>query len=199
MSNKLPRPRDSLESRSKHSNKSLSKGFGVVRFLTNASQQAVFDLLDGAEISNSILRRKPPLHLTVVGFINMSRREQVAFHAGMDVKRLEERMEEDVSDAAPRVALAVELGRIGSIGNFIYADTSDNPLLLNEQVQMIGQVSMHGISPRRINRRVMPPHIGLGHTGQYLAVEELREQVEGAVMGQTVALQKWDVYPDRYS
>lgn len=177
--------------------KSLSNGFGVVRKLTNESQKEVFKALDDAQIGHKALRRKPPLHLTLVGFIKMSRREQTAFHAGMNVTRLEERLEQGVQHVTPRKAVPVELGSVATVGSFIYAEVIDDRII-EEQLQLVGQVAMHGISPMRINRRVVPPHIGIGY-GQQAPLEELRERVEEAISGQTVALQRWDVYPERYA
>ncbi len=177
--------------------KSISSGFGVVRMLTPASQQEVFKLLDEADIDHTALRRRPPLHLTLVGFVRMSRQEQKAFNAGFNVKRLEERFENSISETAPRKPLVVELGAVGVEGNSLYCEI-DNPNVYEEQLQLVGQVAMHGISMRRINHKVVPPHVSIG-IGQQAPIEALREQMETVLSGQHATLQRWGVYPERYA
>lgn len=194
-----PRQRSNLNSRGNGKTaKSLSRGFGVVRKLTNASQQEVFRSLASAEIGQETLRSRQPLHLTLVQFIKMSPREQMAFHAGMNVVRLEETLERGVEDLAPRKALAVELGGAASVGSFVYVEVED-PRIKHEQVQLVGTISLHSkITMNRLNRQVIPPHIGIGHAHQG-PIEEVMQRVEQAITGQAVALQRWDVYPERYA
>lgn len=177
--------------------KSISRGFGIVRKLTTVSQNELYNILDDAEIPNSVLKRKPPMHATVLGFVGMSKREQTAFHAGFSVARLEERLERGINREAPRKPLVVELGSVASVGNLLYA-TIDDPNLTNEQLHLAGQVALHGISPARIDRKVVPPHVGLGFV-QSAPLEEVREQVEAAILGSSAVLQRWDVYPERYA
>ncbi len=192
------RARDQLDSRGNYRmSKSFSQGFGVVRILTNSSQREVFDRLNRAGITDDWLHRKPPLHVTVIGFVGMNKREQTAFHAGFNVKRLEEKLEKGVDTVSPRTSLTVDLGSIATAGNVIYSQI-DDPYLSEEQVQLAGQVALHGISPQRINRQVVVPHLTLGYAGRS-PIEECREAVETALLGMPVALQRWDVYPDRYA
>lgn len=193
-----PRARSNLDSRgNRKMGKSISNGFGIVRLLTPASQAETFKVLDKAKIPNSKLQRKTPFHATVLGFIGMNRREQTVFHAGFSVARLEQRLEDGVNKESPRKPLVVELGAVAYKGNFLYA-TLDDPVLIEEQVQLAGQVALHGISPARIDRQVVSPHIGLGYSNTG-PIEEIREQVEAALIGTTAVLQRWNVYPERYS
>ena len=192
------RPRDNLDSRGNpRMGKSISNGFGIVRKLTTASQIDIFDYLDEAEINNSMVRRKPPLHLTIVQFIKMSRQEQTAFHAGFNVARLEKELANGVQKDAPRKAIGIELGAISFVGNFLYAEV-DDPRLVEEQVKLVGQIALHGIKPNRIDRNVVPPHVGIGYNQQG-PIEDMRASVEEAISGKHAALQRWIVYPDRYA
>lgn len=193
-----PKSRGNLESRGNYKMaKTFSRGFGVVRILTPASQHEVHDALDKADLSHRALKRKRPLHATVIGFVGMSRREQTAFNAGFNVSRLEERLENATYEECPRRTLTVELGSVAAVDNILYSEI-DHPGLVHEQLQLAGQVALHGISLNRINRKVVPPHLTIGYAQQG-PIEELREQVEKALLGQTIALQKWDVYPERYA
>lgn len=177
--------------------KTLKKGFGIVRKLTTASQQELYGKLDEHQIGVGELRRKPPAHITIIGFMNMTKSEQQSFHAGFNVKRLEDKLEEGVTQETPRTAFSVSLGPIAAIGNLIYAEVEEDRLL-QEQLKLAGQVALHGIPLQRINKRVVPPHLAIGY-GQVGPIEELRERVEEALSGQLVVVQKWDVYPDRYA
>lgn len=192
------RPRDNLEARGNYRKaKTISRGFGVVRMLTSASQRDVLETLTEADITHNTLRRKPPFHATIIGFVGMSRREQCAFHAGLSVSRLEEQLENGVRDESPRQALSVKLGAVVAIGNLIYSKIED-VRVSNEQLQLAGQVALHGISLAAIDRRVVAPHMTIGYAQQG-SPEQLREEVEIALTGKTIALQRWDVYPERYA
>ncbi len=179
--------------------KSISNGFGIVRRLTPPSQQELFEHLDEAEINNSMVRRRTPSHLTVIQFLKLSKHEQKALHVGFNIGRLEHRLENGNGngDGVPRRALTVELGAVAYLGNFIYAEVG-NSEIDDEQLKLAGQIALHGISPVKINRKIVPPHIGIGHAQQG-PIEEMREKVEDALSGQHVALQRWQVYPDRYA
>ena len=198
MGNNHKRARDQLHSGSGSSQrKTLKRGFGVVRKLTNASQQEIFQSLDEADVSDGKMRRQSLLHLTLIEFMKMTQREQAAFNAGLSVARLEEKLEEGITKEAPRCALTVTLSTIGLLENILFAEV-DDPRIENEQLKIAGQVAMNGIAPQKINKKIMPPHVTLG-VGNIEHIEELREQVETAVMGQPVALERWFVYPDRYA
>lgn len=197
MSGRGRRPRDTLGSRSgAKQQKTLTRGFGIVRNLTPASQQEIFEILNGAKIGNNDLRRKPPLHVTVIGFVGMSRREQAMLQAGFNVARLEERLEDGVAEEAPRTPIVTEIASICTIGNVLYAPLEDDRLL-NEQTHLAGQVALHNISPTRINRQIVQPHVTVGF-GNRAPIAELQEEVEVALSGVHVALERWRVYPDRY-
>lgn len=192
-----PRQRSNLDSRGSTRNaKTLIRGFGVVRILTPESQREVFSVLDKKGVPNSLLQRRPPLHATIIGFVGMSRREQASFGAGFDVARLERKLEIGVQPECPRKSLAVKLGEVANLGNFLYCKVEDDQLSL-EQLQLAGQVALRGIAPARIDKKIIPTHMGIGFaTGP---VEEIRERVDAALIGQHIALQKWTVYPEKYA
>jgi hypothetical protein len=168
----------------------------LVRFLTSAGCQEIDKKLDEAELTPKLRRVDPP-HLTLIGFVGMNVREQQAFNAGFSVARLEEKLERGVQRDAPRTALTVNLGECAALGNLIICEVED-PQIDLDRVYLAGQLALHGISPKRINRRIQPPHVALGFSRQASA-EPVRVAVEAALMGAAVGLQKWDVYSGRYA
>ncbi len=191
-------PRGNLDSRSnKNLGKTLKRGFGIVRMLTAESEQRVFNQLTHGGIGHSELVRRPPLHATVIGFMGMSKREQAAFNAGFNVSRLEQRLEKGVEDDAPRTALTVVLGGLVLAGNMVYSELDDD-YLKNEQTHLAGQVAMHGIHIDRIDKKIITPHVMLGFV-QSGPAEEVRERMQDALIDTVVGLQRWNVYPGKYS
>ncbi len=188
-----------LESRGNHrSSKDFTKGFGIVRMLTNSSQKDIFHIIqEQSDLSHEVLRRKAPLHVTVIQFVSMKKHEQAAFQAGFSVARLEDKLENGVADEAARVPITVELGAFALAGNVLYSSIEDNRLK-TEQTHLAGQVAMHGIDAHRINKRILPPHLSIGFV-QGSPAEEIREEVENVLYGETVKLERWNVYPDRYA
>jgi len=175
----------------------ITRGFGVVRVLTTHSQQEVFRLLDEGDVSDERLSRRPPLHTTILNFIGMSKREQAMFHAGFNVARLEEKLEQGVELTAPRRCFSVQLGAVAAIDSYLYCPI-ESPELDHEQLQLAGQVALHGISPSKIDKKVIPVHMGIGHV-QGGHIEQVREDTEAALQGAYIGLQKWVVYPGRYA
>ncbi len=191
-------PRGDLDSRSnKNLGKTLKNGFGIVRMLTTESEQRIFHQLDQNGVSHDELIRRPPLHLTLMGFVGMSRREQAAFHAGFNVARLEERLQKSIEEEAPRRSLTIRLGDLALAGNLVYSKIEDD-CLHNEQTHLAGQVALHGISVEKINKNIVPAHIAIGYI-QTSPAEEVRERLQDILFDTTVGLQKWNVYPDKYA
>ncbi len=189
--------RKNMESRGNHNlGKTMTKGFGIVRMLTRNSEQVVFHTLDEAGLSDNI-RPRSRLHVTVIGFMGMSKREQAAFNAGFSVVRLEERLENGGTEQVPRTSLDVTLGSFALAGNVLYSELQHEQLA-NEQTHLAGQVALHGINIDRINKKVVPPHLAVGVVQSSPAIE-ICEQAEEALYGAVVALDRWKVYPDRYA
>lgn len=195
---KHSRHRTNPESRGNpRSAKSISTGFGLVRFLTSAGCQEIDKRLEEANLTPKVRRMNDPPHVTLIGFVGMNVREQRAFNAGFSVARLEETLERGVERDAPRTRLAVNLGECVALNNLIICEVED-PQTELDQVYLAGQLALHGISPKRINQRIQPPHVAIGFSGQ-TSTESVRADVETALMGASVTLQKWDVYSGRYS
>lgn len=187
-------PRDRLDSRSGATRKITGDGFGVVRMLTETSQAEIVSLLiDQPEIKETGFNFRPPLHVTLVPFINMPRGELAAFEAGLGIGRIAQRLE--ASSSAPRKSLTVSLGEI-TAGNSVIFSRLEDPLILTERELIVAQLALHGISTARAGGRLQNPHLTIGYASRW---PETAAVSVTDILGTTeIELNPWSLYEHPY-